>query len=440
VAASSFPRLKKLLLGVLLLLLILPAMQAQFGWFKTAELDGYAEQAPHPDFTTEGLLDSSYQSALEKYVEDRIGFRELFIRLRNQLAYSLFSVGKASKVLIGDDNILLDETAIRAYLGQDFKGQAEIVRNVRRFKAVQDTLAKQNILLVFAIVPDKANYYSTQFPDRFKNLPHSTSNYTAYAREMRTTGVNLIDLAHVFRQWKDTAAYPLFPRGGIHWSGYGITRAADTLFRYIEHKGQLDLPDFHGEGREVTYKTRDTDADVADALNLLVRPKPFQMAYPNIVFSEPKAGQQKPNLLLIADSFGWGLIGFYPFLPKLFNEKFQFWYYNRAVGPGDPTQPGGPPVERELDRKTELLKQRVVLVMFTQHNLGTFDNGFSASAYNIFFPLTAADTAQIQQIEQEMKQSTALQDSLWQEANATNRDYNELLHERAVQRYEQIRP
>jgi hypothetical protein len=39
-----------------------------------------------------------------------------------------------------------------------------------------------------------------------------------------------------------------------------------------------------------------------------------------------------------------------------------------------------------------------------------------------------------------MKQSVSLQDSLWQEANATNRDYSQLLHEKAVLQYELQRP
>ena len=110
------------------------------------------------------------------------------------------------------------------------------------------------------------------------------------------------------------------------------------------------------------------------------------------------------------------------------------------MGPGDPTQPGGPPVERELDRKTELLKQRVILLLYTQNNLVSFDNGFTASAYDIFFPLTEEDQRKIQSIEQAMKQSVPLQDSLWQEASATNRDYGQLLHEKALSQYELQRP
>ncbi len=62
-------------------------MQARFPLFKIGALGGYAERAPHPNFNGPDLLDNSYQPALEKYVEDRIGFRELLIRLMAALPH-----------------------------------------------------------------------------------------------------------------------------------------------------------------------------------------------------------------------------------------------------------------------------------------------------------------------------------------------------------------
>ncbi|OON70782.1 alginate O-acetyltransferase AlgX-related protein [Hymenobacter sp. CRA2] len=433
----SIPLLiKRLLFGVLLIGLMLPALQTQFQLLDPPEeLGGYAEAAPKPEFNWPSLLDNSFQPAFERYMEEQIGFREVLIRLRNQVAYSVFRVSKANKVLVGGDDVLFDETAIRAYLGQDFKGLDNIRPNVRRFKVVQDTLARHGVLLVFAIAPDKANFYPEHFPAYFQQLPRSQSNYQAYAQEMKARGVNVIDLAAAFQQWKDTASYPLFPRGGIHWSGYGITLAADTLFHYIEQRGHLDLADFRSTGREVVDETHDTDNDVAKAMNLLVPPAPFRMAYPHIAFDPPKPGQVKPNLLVVGDSFNWGLIGFYPFYTTLF-DKFQFWYYNQEIAYGNSlTRPGQTQVS-QLDRKAELLAQRVILVLFTQHNLGGFDGNFSADMYSLLSPYSPAAEARIKDIEQELQRSPAVQDSLWQRANRTKTDYGGLLHAEAVQQYE----
>ncbi|MBC8082547.1 MAG: hypothetical protein H7Z21_04990 [Hymenobacter sp.] len=432
--------LKRLLLCLLLLVLILPAVQTRFPIFKMGSLGGYTERASRPDFNWPSLFDNSYQPALEKYVEDRIGFRELLIRLRNQLAYSFFSVVKAHKILLGDDHIALDENFIRGYLGQDFKGESEVRANVRKFKAVQDTLARRGILLVFAIAPNKTYFYAEKQPAYFRQQPHLKSNYTAYAQEMHRKGVNLVDLAQIFQQWKDTASYPLFPHGGVHWSGYGITLAADTLFRYIEQRGRFDLPDHAAVSRTITNEPSGTDNDAAKTMNLIWEPTAFEMAYPDIKFELPKPNQQKPNMLIVGDSFVWSLIGFYPYIQNLFSDKTQFWYYNTQVqyGTRDDMSPG-----REvalLDRKAEILAQDVVLILVNQYNLGSFDNGFTTNAYDLLCSYTTTDLSRIQTIEQELKQSTAVQDTLWKQAHATNRDYNQLLHEMAIEQYELRHP
>lgn len=437
---TSNKLINRFLIGLLLILLILPAIQAGFSLVKTKELGGYAERAPHPELDWSGLLDSSYQPALEKYVEDRISFREILICLRNQVAYSLFRVCKANNIIVGKDEVLFEEGYITSYLGQGLQGEDVIRMNVRKLKAVQDTLARRGILLVFAIVPDKANYFTEYHSERFRQQPRSQSNYIAYAQQMQQRYINLINIAQVFKQWKDTVSYPLFPRGGIHWSGYGITLAANMLFSYIEQRGQLDLPDFKAVGRTITNEPRATDNDIARSLNLPWAPAAFQMAYLVVKFKKPKPEQQKPNMLLVGDSFGWGLITFYPYLAKLFSEKTQFWYYNNQVQVGvrDDMPPGRE--EYLLDRKAEMLAQKVILVLYNQRNLATFDNGFSAVAYNMFFPLTDADQARIQVIERRLNQFPDIQDKLWKQTHGTNQDYNQLLHTMAVAEYELQQP
>lgn len=433
--------LKRLCFALPLLLLLLPSLQARFEWFDMEKLGGYTgtEPAPHPTFSWEALLDNSYQTNLEHYLEDRVGFREGMIRLRNQVAYSLLKVSKANKVLVGDDNVLLDETAIRAYLGQNFVGEKKIQTDVRKFKAVQDTLARRGILLVFAIAPDKANYYAAQQPAYFRRQPRTETNYAAYARQMRASGVNLLDFAQAFDKWRDTASYPLFPRGGIHWSGYGITLAADTLIHYLEQHGKFDLPDITVGHINVTDEPYDTDNDVAKAMNLLWQPPAYRMRYTFIEPHAPKPGQQKPSLLLVGDSFCWSFLGFYPYFQNLFDDKLQFWYYNSQVEWGAPADnPYGHDVHA-LNRKAEILARKVVLVLFTQHNLVGFDGGFSRDAYNLFNPYTRADSVKITALERQISQKPNLEDYWWKKSAETGLSFEQLVHQQAVARYDSIR-
>jgi hypothetical protein len=293
----------------------------------------------------------------------------------------LFGEAKVQNVLLGKDGMLFEESPIQAYLGQDFVGDSVVQVNVSQLRILQDTLAQRGKLLLFVIAPSKASFYPEYLPPKYRDQQVRTSNYEAYARQMRDSGINLLDFSALFRQWKDTASYPLFTRVGIHWSGYGTTLAADTLFRYIEQRGQLDLPDFYSAGLEVSTTPRYTDNDIARALNLVWTPGAGPLAYPNIVFQAPKPQQRQPRLLVVGDSFVYSFIEFYPYLDSLFAQESHFWYYNQEVV----WRKLGGKIQGEsqvalLDRRAELTAHDVFLVLFTEHNLAELDHNFAAEA------------------------------------------------------------
>jgi hypothetical protein len=387
VAKFSFMTGKRWILGGLLLLLVLPALQ---GWLnmkflRTSPLAGYSEPAPRPTFTWDSLRNNTYQPALERYLTEHIGLHDQLIRPRNQVAYSLFGQTRARQVVMGERGFLFEEAPILSYLGQDTVSKAEILSHVGQFRALQDTLARRGKLLVFVLAPGKAALYPEMLPAAYRNRRRVPSNYERYAPRMREAGLNVFDLAALFRQWKDTASYPLFPRGGIHWSGYGLTLAADTLFPYLEQRAHLDLPDFRRTGLEVSTQPRHPDADMTKALNLLWNPTDGPLGYPTVRFEPVRAGQRRPHLLVAGDSFVWSLIEQYPYLDSLFTPDSRFWYYNKeVVWRKYQDKVPGETVVANLDRKAEILRADIVLVLFTEHNLIYFDHGFSQGALEAF--------------------------------------------------------
>jgi SGNH hydrolase-like domain, acetyltransferase AlgX len=404
-------------------------------------LGGYNADAetPHPELSWTALWDNTYQPTFEKYLEDRIGFREWLIRLRNQVGYSFLQIGRANNILVGKNQVLFEEKFIQTYHGQEYVGDETVHRRVRQVKAAQDALARQGILLVFALAPDKAAFYPEYHPNYYQKQPRTITNYEAHAQQMRKAGVNLMDLSQCFRQWKDTASYPLFPRGGIHWSDYGVTLAADTLFRYIEQKGGFDMPDFQAINQVVTDEPRHTDNDIAKAMNLIWEPQPFQMAYPTIQFQPLKPNQKKPRLLVVGDSFTWSLLSSYPYLQNLFDEpQSRFWYYNQQIDwPGADVAP-----ERQvnkLDFKQELLSKEVVLVLFTEY-LVSFDYGFTQNIYQLLCPLTPEDQKQIALVSAKLRKTKEVEERLWRKSYETNRSFEDLLQEEASLYYESHRP
>lgn len=147
-----------LLLGLLVGLLALPPLQAWLRWLPEQQLGGAFTQADHPVFSWRGLRDNTYQPALEKYLEQRLGFRNFLVRSRNQLLYSVFGLTRAESIVKGRNGVLFMPSYINAYLGQDRMAAADLQFRVRRLRAVQQALAKRGISFLFVLAPNKARY------------------------------------------------------------------------------------------------------------------------------------------------------------------------------------------------------------------------------------------------------------------------------------------
>lgn len=434
----SHPKSKRALLALLLVLLLLPAAQARFKFVRVAALDGYSpDAAGHPTLTWDGLTDNSYQTRLEQYLAARVGFREWFIRLRNQLAYTFLNIARTNHAVVGRRKVLYEAKPVHAYLGEDFVGAGLVAQRVRRFRAMQDTLARRGTLLVYVAAPSKASYLPEYLPAYYRRQQPQLTNYQAYTAAMRAAGINLLDLSQAFRQWKDTASYPLFPRGGTHWSGYGFKLAGDTLLRYLEQKYHQDLRDFHLTKGDVSDEPRDTDDDIAKALNLLWKPAAYRMAYPNVKFEPLKPGQRTPNLLLIGDSFCWSII--YPFIFETFDkQRTRFWYYGAEVAWPE-ERPEGHNVAA-LDIKQQCLSRDIIVVLYTEYNMNTLDGGLiSDRLYRLLSPYTHADTVRMQALANKIRLTPGLADKWWKKSAATGLTLEQLSQQQAAAQYDSLR-
>jgi hypothetical protein len=393
--------LKRLCCVFLWLLLLLPALQAKFQWVEEPALDGAYTLAPRVQFSFPALLANNYQPALEHYVEDRIGFHNYLIRLRNQLATSVFNESWANRLAIGRHHVLFEQEYIDSYLGTDFVGDERVELNVRRFRNVQDSLALHHVQLVFAIGPSKASFMPENLPLAASRRARTRSNYEAYSQALTAAGVHVLDFSRALQHWKRYTPYPLFAAGGTHWTMYGGARAADSLQSYLRDSLQVRTAPFKLADIEFSTTPRDTDDDLAKTMNLLVRPASEELAYPKLKFEEV-AGHPKPNLLLIADSFGWTWV-YNSFLGNAFSDQSRYWYYNSEVAyPGPELTPEGRDIA-QLKTLDNYLARKVIVVMFNERNLVEFDKGFSRELFNMFHPYKKADYERYAELTKEIQ-------------------------------------
>lgn len=371
---------KKAILFVLLLFLLAPLVQFQLSFITHIKpLNGSFITEKDTSFNWKAWFEGSYQQQKENYVKENFGFHNSYVRLHNQLDYSLFDKANAAYVAVGKNNYLYETGYIDAYYGKDFIGQQEVNNYLLKLKQVQDTLQKKNKLLLVVFAPGKASYYPEYIPDAYRANNPGISNYTAFTSAAQKLSLNHIDFNKYFISRKDKSPYPLYPQYGIHWSDYGALLAYDSMTKYIASGLHTSLPKIRLVSEKVTDTLQNTDDDLIRGMNLMCSPKTFKMAYPQYEIIEDTSRRKKPKLLVVADSFWWYIFSTgYP--SRMFRDH-EFWYYNKEINTAD--MPSALPME-QADYASRLTDADAIVLLYTESTLNKFGNGFVDVCYNTF--------------------------------------------------------
>lgn len=375
---------KKVLFGLLMLVLIVPPIQHKFKIFKVIPLEGAIEKVERPVLTLQTWLEGTYQEKRTDYLNQNVGFRNSMVRTYNQMSFSLYKVARANGVVIGKDNYLYEQNYINAYYGEDFQGEKAIHEQIEKLEKVSDTLSKLGKYVVVLLAPGKASFFPEYLPKKNwgpakqKFIPNT--NLVSYAQNLKESSIPYLNLNKYFIEQKGKMLHPLFPKTGIHWSKYGEIVMADTLIHFMNALKNIELPNVVVDSYNVTDDAWDTDDDIERGMNLLFNIPDNVMGYP--AFRVVKAPQKKySKVLTIADSYFWG-----PFNWGMSRDVFgggQFWYYNEAIYPDSFEKPL---FVKDIDLKSKLEEHDVVLILVTDANLFKFGFGFVEQAYNLYFP------------------------------------------------------
>lgn len=374
-------RIKHIAFILILVLMMLPAVQAYFDIFPERDLHGAFASKTKPALNDSTWFSGRYQAEYEPWLEENIGFHKSLVRLHNQLDYSFFHVPNAEGVIRGRNGNLFEYDYIRAWMGKDFVGEALLDLKLRQFRYLQDHLNKEfDIDLVLVLEPGKASIYEEDIPAKYKKADAGKSNYEFMSKRAAELDINLIDLNAWYKQIKDTAAYPVFPKQGTHWSEFAMWYAADSLITYIEEKRSIDLPEVIIDSIIYSQELRSTDYDEGTTLNLIFELDHGPMPYPHYHFVEDSM-HQKPNVLAVADSYYWNI--FNTRIPQNVFGNEAFWYFYKQVYPESYHKDKS---VNELDLRQEIEKQDVIFYMATERFLYMIDRGFVDDLMRIYYP------------------------------------------------------
>ena len=376
-------RIKKTLLISIFAILFLPMLQKALPFIKSGELYGEYMPAGDVDFTCASWFDGSYWPAKSNYLNDQIGFRPDLVRLNNQVDYYAYNKLYNRWGITNKDHCLMQPFYIKPYMGQDFVGYDTIREKMRKFKAIQDTLARLGKSLILIQSPCKAFYYPECIPDEYLVTPRGPTNYETYSRVADSMGINQIDFNKWFVSMKGKSSDLIYTKGGLHWSTYGAMVAGDSLVKYMEQLRHIRMPRPVWTQVEHTTKARFSDDDIEQALNLIIPFYKETYSYP-IVSYPTDSSMTKPKVIYIGDSF------LFQWMDQWFfdntNSDWQIWYYFRKVY-DRPTLNGKQMVAiANYDWLSELNKNDCIVVMYTSHNLHEIGEGFIEKAYAHYYP------------------------------------------------------
>ncbi|NLA23937.1 MAG: hypothetical protein GX879_03120, partial [Bacteroidales bacterium] len=196
---------------LLIALLFVPIIQTSFKLIKTKDLQGAYIPATKPKININNWFEATYQDSLNNYLNENFGFRNLFVRLNNQIDFSLFNKTNAVKIVIGKNGYLFEDNYLHAFSGEDFIGENAIDSLIDLAVKAQNTLKENEIEMLYVFAPGKASFFPEHVPNQYNQQKNKT-NFEALLEKSIQNRINLIDLNTWFQQMKDTSSYPLYPK------------------------------------------------------------------------------------------------------------------------------------------------------------------------------------------------------------------------------------
>jgi hypothetical protein len=198
-------------LGFAALCLVVPLLQTLYPVFGTivAPLEERRDLSPFPALRLLTGTNGDFAAGLNGWFDDRVGFRDLFIRAKNQIDYTLF--GTSKKVWIGSDGWLFDRYAA------DFDlDDAQLATLENGFVTLAHRLGDKDIHLIVVGYPDKSALYPEMAPARMPLL-WTNSNYGRFRQYLASRSeFTFIDAEEIMKREKSRSPEHLYNKADMH--------------------------------------------------------------------------------------------------------------------------------------------------------------------------------------------------------------------------------
>lgn len=368
-------------LGFLCVLVLGVLAQGLFVFLPEQKLFGALTSLPQPHFSVSSWMSGSFQKASDEWAVRHVGFRSYLIKTENQVNLSLFhtlSSQSGTPMVFGKNGYLFEKDAINTYRKTDRAPVATLEESVVRLRQLQDYLQQHGKLFLFVLAPNKAMVNPEYLPAAYaKKLTTSEgTNYEKIRPLLQKYNINTLDVEHFFETLKSSSPYPLFVRGGTHWSRYGACIAAQALRDSLALQTPKKLFDLSCDPVTTDYLPSGIDQDLARLTNIwgsrsLVGLTP----HPSIQITAPRDAF-RPSVLFVGDSFVWSILDTLK-SPNTFSSP-EFYYYYSKQGLTDTSL-------KEIDKKNldwekNIFSKDALIIEASMSALPTIGFGFAEDA------------------------------------------------------------
>jgi acetyltransferase AlgX (SGNH hydrolase-like protein) len=321
---------KYFLLVLCMAAFVLPSIQKAFQVFPLQKFAlAKAPDAPGlPPPHANTFLDNTYQDSVTRWFNATEGFRPLLVRLRNQIDYSCFHIAHGN-IILGKNSCLFLQESTNCFLGLTLDS-ALLDRRMDTVEMLKNYLSKLNIPLLFVIAPGKGHYLSNYLPAEYLAMKKQITSYELLIQQLAVRHIDNINLRTYFDTLGVNAAYPLFPKQGMHWTTYGAALGLDTIY-----KKMATVLNFAPQKVDLSHVTISSqpkfpEDDLAETINKLWIAHVDTLAYPQPVCSASNSADiKKPRVLFIGDSYTY-VFGFTNLPAQIFDTASKYWFYMRT--------------------------------------------------------------------------------------------------------------
>lgn len=279
---------------------------------KRSQLGGVEAISTPPLLSLSGFWNGTFVSEFDSWFARHIGFRGELIRTDNQINFTVFreiSAQMSSPVVLGADNFLFEKSYLDAYNNRNRVPDEQLDKLVRDLAELQALLKRRNITLLVLVSPNKVVFHQEKIPLRFLRQERDSSqrNMEALRPKLKSANINTLDTPEFFRG-RSTEHFPLFTRGGTHWSYFGACLVTSEMMRMFQELSGQILKQVDCSDPAVSSVPKLTDKDLAELINIWSL-KPFyqQLGYPRPV-AQTNPAAKRPKLVFVGSSFLWTVL------------------------------------------------------------------------------------------------------------------------------------